>query len=95
MADQSLRTPAQLVDALAASELNPVYQRLIKMVLEELHLIEQQIRQLDQEIAGLLRQHQDAVEWPAEVPCLEVDSAQEIIAEVGPKAAIFASAMSL
>ena len=63
-ADQRLRaTAAQLRDALGAcTELNPVYRRLVKMALEELQLIEQQIGQLDQEIASLLRQHHDAVE---------------------------------
>ena len=48
-----------------------------------------------QEIASLLRQHQDAVERLAEVPGLGVDSAQQIIAEVGAKAATFASAKDL
>jgi hypothetical protein len=60
-----------------------------------LHLIEQQVGQLDQEIASLLRQHQDPVERLAEVPGLGVDSAQQIIAEVGAKAATFASAKNL
>ena len=97
LADQHLRaTPAQLRDALGACrELNPVYRRLVKMALEELQLIEQQIGQLDQEIANLLRQHQHAVERLAEVPGLGVDSAQQIIAEVGAKAATFASAKNL
>jgi len=89
-------TSAQLRDALGAcTELNPVYRRLVKMTLEDLQLIEQQIGQLDQEIASLLRQHQDAVERLAEVPGLGVDSAQQIIAEVGAKAATFASAKDL
>ena len=97
LGDQRLRaTPAQLCDALGAcTELNPVYRRLVKMALEDLQLIEQQIGQLDQEIASLLRQHQDAVERLAEVPGLGVDSAQQIIAEVGAKAATFASAKNL
>ena len=97
LADQRLRaTSAQLRDALGAcTELNPVYRRLVKMTLEDLQLIEQQIGQLDQEIASLLRQHQDAVERLAEVPGLGVDSAQQIIAEVGAKAATFASAKDL
>jgi len=97
LADQRLRaTSAQLCDALGAcAELNPVYRRLLKMALAELYLIEQQIGQLDQEIASLLRQHQDAVERLAEVPGLGVDSAQQIIAEVGAKAANFASAKNL
>ena len=63
LADTRLRaTPAQLCDALGAcTELNPVYRRLIKMALAELLFLEQQMAQLDQEIASLLRQHQDAV----------------------------------
>ncbi len=89
-------TPAELRDALGAcTELNPVYRRLVRMALEELHLIEQQIGQLDQEIASLLRQHQDAVERLAEVPGLGVDSAQQIIAEVGATAATFPAAKNL
>src|SRR5947207_11370983 len=97
LADKNLRaTPAQLCDALGACiELNPVYRRLLKMFLEELQLIDQQVGQLDQEMATLLSQHQAAVERLAEVPGLGVDSAQQIIAEVGAKAATFASAKHL
>ena len=97
LADQRLRaTPAQLCDALGAcTELNPVYRRLLKMALEELQFIEQQIGKLDQEMATLLRRHQDAVERLAEVPGLGADSAQQIIAEVGATAATFPSAKNL
>src|SRR5215831_10677599 len=97
MADKKLRaTQRQLSDALGAStELNPVYRRLLKMALEELQLLEQQISQLDQEMASLLRQHQDLVERLAEMPGLGVDSAQQIIAEVGATAATFPSAKEL
>jgi transposase len=97
LGDQRLRaTPAQLRDALGAcTGLNPVYRRLVKMALADLQLIEQQIGQLDQEIASLLREHQDAVQRLAEIPGLGVDSAQQIIAEVGAKAATFASAKNL
>src|SRR5436309_12946068 len=93
LADERLRaTPEQLCDALGAcTELNPVYRRLLKMALEELRLIDEQIAQLDQEMANLLRPHQDAVERLAEVPGLGVDSAQQIIAEVGSTAATFPS----
>jgi transposase len=97
LADQHLRaTPEQLSDALGAcQELNPVYRQLVKMALEELRLIEKQIGQLDQEIAALLRTHQDQVQRLAEVPGLGVDSAQQIMAEVGTAAATFPSARSL
>jgi transposase len=97
LADKKLRaTPAQLCDALGAcTELNPVYRRLLKMTLEELQLLDQQIVQLEQEIASLLKQYQDAVQRLAEVPGLGVDSAQQIIAEVGAKAGTFSSAKAL
>src|SRR5258706_12963557 len=64
LADKQLRaTPEQLCDALGAcTELNPVYRRLLKMALEQLQFLEQQIGGLDQETASLLRQHQDALE---------------------------------
>lgn len=97
LADKNLRaTQAQLCDALGVcAELKPIYRRLLKMFLEELQLIDQQISQLDQELATLLSRHQDAVEHLAEVPGLGVDSAQQIIAEVGAKAATFPSAKQL
>ncbi len=93
LADRKLRaTQEQLRDALGAcAELNPVYRRLLKMALEELQLIEEQTSQLDQEMATLLSHHQDAVKRLAEVPGLGVDSAQQIIAEVGATAATFPS----
>ncbi|PYX13730.1 MAG: IS110 family transposase [Acidobacteria bacterium] len=93
LADQRLRaTPEQLCDALGAcTELNAVYRRLLKMALEELRLLDEQIGRLDQEMAGLLSEHQDAVQRLAEVPGLGVDSAQQIIAEVGSTAATFPS----
>jgi len=85
LADVRLRaTPEQLCDALGAcSTLHPVYRRLIGMVLVELHIIDEQIPQLDQEMANLLAAHRDAVQPLAEVPGLGADSAQQIIAEVG------------
>src|SRR6266550_3024434 len=97
LADKKLRaTEPQLCDALGAcTELKPIYRRLLTMFLEELLLMEQQISQLDQELANLLSRHQDAVKHLAEVPGLGVDSAQQIIAEVGAMAETFPSAKQL
>src|SRR5262249_19461642 len=93
LADKHLRaTPEQLCDALGAcTHLNPVYRRLLKMAFQELRLIDQQNGRLDREMASLLSAHQDAVQRLAEIPGLGVDSAQQIIAEVGPTAATFPS----
>lgn len=97
LASRRLRaTPDQLCDALGAcTDLHPVYRRLLKLVLEELRVIEDHIAQLDQEMAGLLSPHQSAVQRLAAVPGLGVDSAQQIIAEVGATAATFPSGKHL
>lgn len=89
-------TPDQLRDALGAcADLNSVYRRLLTMTLDELEVIEAHMRQLDEELARLLLAHQDAVQRLAAVPGLGVDSAQQILAEVGPAAATFATAKRL
>ena len=77
LASQRLRaTPEQLCDALGAcTDLHPVYRRLLHMALDELRWLDEQIRQLDQELADLLTPHQDAVQRLAAVPGLGVDSA--------------------
>jgi transposase len=97
LADSRLRaTPDQLRDAFGAcADLHPVYRRLVKLTLDELRLIEDQLAQLDQQMADLLTAHHDAVQRLAEVPGLGVDSAQQIIAEVGASAAAFPSAKQL
>ena len=97
LADQRLRaTPEQLRDAFGAcADLHPVYRRLIELTLDELRTIEDHLTQLDQQMAQLLAHHHDAVQRLAEVPGLGVDSAQQIIAEVGATAATFPSAKHL
>ena len=61
------------------------------MVLDEVASIDKRIEQLNQEAANLLRLHEDQVKRLAEVPGLGVDTAQQIIAEVGATAATFPS----
>ncbi len=93
LADRRLHaTQQQLCDALGATtELNKVYRRLVGMALDELQFIERHMDQLDHEIADLLSQHQEAVKRLAEVPGLGVDSAHQIIAEIGVGAKTFPS----
>jgi transposase len=97
MADPGLKaTSAQLCDALEASrQLSGVYRRLLKMALDELQVIETHIEQLDREAMGLLQAHQEVVRRVAEAPGFGVDSAVQMIAEVGPAAATFPSAKQL
>jgi len=97
LADHRLRaTPEQLRDALGASrQLHAVHRRLLQMVLEEWQFRQEQIARLDREASILLQSHQDTVQRVAEVPGFGTDSALQMIAEVGPRAAAFASEKAL
>jgi transposase len=97
LADVRLRaTPEQLRDALGAcAQLDPVYRKLFRLALEQLHMTDDHLAVMDKELGKSLQAHTAAVERLAEVPGLGVDSAQQIIAQVGPDAAAFASAKDL
>jgi transposase len=97
LADPTLRaTSAQLQDALsAAATLSTLHREILGLFLARLDLIEGQIATLDRNIAAALQDYQDAVQRLAEVPGYGVDSAHQVIAEVGPTAASFPSAEQL
>jgi len=85
-----------LRDALtAAATLNGLHRRILKLFLDRQELIDQQMAELDQAIADALRPFHEAVQRLAEVPGYGVDSAQQVIAEVGPQAATFPSAAQM
>jgi transposase len=94
LATSGLRaTQAQLQDALsAAATLGQLQRQILKLFLERLALLEAQIETLEKIAAEALRQHEDSVRRLAQVPGLGADSAQQMIAEVGPQAATFPSA---
>ena len=81
----------ELADALNGSP-EPIHRQMLKLYMERLHLLDQQIDKLDQMTAVALKQHQNAVIRVAEIPGLGVDSAQQLIAEMGVDAEAFASA---
>jgi len=97
MAEDSLRAkPEQLADALSAAErMSKPHRQILKLFLDRLDLIERQLEILQSQIARALRVHREAVMRLSAVPGLGVDSAQQIIAEIGPSAASFPSAQQL
>jgi transposase len=87
-------TKERLVDALTGSP-QPMHRELLGLQLERLQLIDEQIARLNGMIARALKPHQEAVAPLAEVPGLGVDSAQQVISEVGVQASTFPSAAHL
>jgi transposase len=81
----------ELADALAGSP-EPIHREVLKLYLQRLQLLDQQILSLDILVAKELKKHQDAVLRIAEMPGFGADSAQQIIAEIGVDAAAFPTA---
>jgi transposase len=81
----------ELTDALTGSP-EPIHREVLKLNLERLQLLDSQILILDAMVAKELKNHQDAVLRIAEMPGFGVDSAQQIIAEIGVDAATFPTA---
>jgi transposase len=95
LGDERLQcTEEQLGDALTG-RVQPMQREMLALQLQRLQLIDQQMTQLNRMIAQAMKSHQDAVIRLAEVPGLGVDSAQQIVAEVGAQASTFASAAEL
>jgi transposase len=92
LGDDRLRcSKRELADALNGSP-EPIHRALLKLYLERLNLLEQQISKLDQMAATALKRHQDAVIRVAEIPGFGADSAQQLITEIGADAEAFPSA---
>jgi transposase len=81
----------ELADALRG-QVQPFHRKLLALQLKRLRLLDDQIAELDQMAATALQRHESAVIRLAAVPGFGADSAQQIIAEVGPAAEAFASA---
>lgn len=92
LGDDRLKCPKkQLIEALRGKP-ERMHRELLALYLERLDLIDGQIEKLNGMIAQALKAHEDAVVRLAEVTGLGVDSAQQIIAEVGVQASTFPSA---
>ena len=87
-------TDAQLKDVLSGQP-QPAHRTLLRLYLQRLDLIEAQIAELERMIADAMKAHEAAIVRLSELPGLGVDSAQQIIAEIGPRAEAFPSAGQL
>ena len=90
-----LSASRERLEAALRGQPSQVQQHLLGLYLDHIELIDRQLEQLDGKIAAALAKQQDAVVRLAEVPGLGADSAQQVIAEVGPQAETFPTAGEL
>jgi len=84
----------ELQDALQG-QMHSVHRALLNMHLERLDVLNRQIAALEKEAATSMRPQEEAIRRLCELPGLKPGAAQQIIAEIGPQAAAFASSAKL
>ena len=79
-----------LVDALTGS-MGEIHRQLLGQHLDRIELVDKQIEDLNKLSATRMQKYQQVVTRLIEVPGIGAEAAQEILAEIGPEAAAFAS----
>jgi len=82
-------SPEELKDALSEAPMAELSRKVLTMQLEELDLIDRHIAALSRELEEALRSQQEAVVRLCEMPGVREDAAWQMIAEIGPEAAVF------
>src|SRR5437016_363757 len=81
----------QLKEALAG-QLEPVYQLLLRQHMDQVRMLRRQVQEINQALAEAMKQHLPALHRLTQMPGVDLYAAQELVSEIGPKAAAFASA---
>jgi transposase len=82
---------AQLKEALAG-QLEPVYRFLLRQHMEQVRLLRRHVEEINQALAEAMKEHVVVLHRLSRIPGVELYAAQELIAEIGPQAAAFATA---
>ena len=75
-----------------AGRLEPIYQLLLRQHMEQVRLLRKQIEELNRAIAEAMKDHISALLRLSKIAGVDLYSGQELLAEIGPKAAAFPSA---
>lgn len=92
LADARIQRSAEELTAALTGTVTECHRKLLNQHLEHLKLVENQMEELSQMTGEALCEHGDAIARLAEIPGIRVLSAQQIVAEAGPKASAFESA---
>jgi len=92
LADPRLRVSPQKLQEALHGQMHEQHRVLLQLFLERLDLVERQMTELAKVIGEAMRVHQQAITRLSLVPGLGIDSAHQMIAELGPEAAAFPSA---
>jgi len=95
IADQAravLRNKKSLLEEALAGRLQPAYRFLLNQHLDQVRLLRKQIADLSKEIGLSMKDYTAVLCRLCKIPGIQLDAAQELLAEIGPGAAAFPSA---
>jgi transposase len=92
LGDDRLKASEKELPEALIGRVRPAHRILLRLYLNQVELIDEQINVLEREISEVMRPHEAAIVRLAEIPGLGADSAQQIIAVMGPEASAFPSA---
>ena len=82
---------SKLKDALAG-KLDATYRLLLKQHMEQVELLRKQVEEINEALTKAMSAHVPALVRLAKIPGVDLYAAQELLAEIGPKAAAFQTA---
>ena len=85
------RKESKLREALAG-KLDPTHRLLLKQHMEQVELLRKQVEEINQALAVAMKDHVPALTRLCKIPGVDLYSAQELLAEIGPKASAFPNA---
>jgi transposase len=88
----SLRKKNRELKEALAGQLEPVYRLLLKQHMEQVRLLRRQVEEINQAVAEAMKEHLVALHRLTQIPGVDLYAAQELLSEIGPKAAAFPSA---
>jgi transposase len=88
----SLRKKAEQLKEALAGQLEPVYRLLLRQQMDQVELLRRQILEINAALAAAMKEHTATLHRLSKIPGVDLYAAQELLAEIGPRAATFASA---
>ena len=80
---------AELKEALVG-RLETVYRLLLRQHMDQVRLLRRQVEEINQALAEAMKEHVATLHRLSKIPGVDLYAAQELVAEIGPKAAALA-----
>jgi transposase len=87
-----LRKKDTELKAALAGRLEPVYRLLLRQHMDQVQLLRRQVEEINQALAEAMKEHIAPLHRLTKIPGVDLYAAQELLSEIGPKAAAFPSA---